>query len=106
MSGVPQGSVLKLVVFIFVNDIDDKIECILRRSAVDIKLSGAIDKVEERDAIQRDMDKLKKWANVNLVRFNKAKCKVLHFSGVKLRCVYRLGGELLDSNPTKKCSGL
>lgn len=66
MSGVPQGSVLKLVVFIFVNDIDDKIECILRRSAVDIKLSGAIDKIEVEDTIQGDLDRLRKWAYENL----------------------------------------
>ena len=107
MSGIPQGLVLGPALFdIFVSDMDSGTECTLSMFADATKLRGAVDTLEGRDAVQRDLDRLETWACADLMKFSKARCKVLHMGQGNPKHKHRLGDEGIESSPEEKDLGV
>jgi len=91
---------------IFVGNTDSGTECTLSKFADDTKLCGVVDMLEGRDAIQRDVNRLESWVCVNRMKFNKAKCKVLHVGRGNPKHKYRLSRECFESSPEEKDLGV
>jgi len=83
---------------------DSGTECTLSKVADNTKLCGVVDMLEGRDDIQRDADRLERWACANLMKFNKAKYKVLYMGRDKPKHKYSvsLGREWIESSPEEE----
>lgn len=97
-----QGPVL---LNILINNLDEGTECTLSTMADYTKLGGVTDAQRCCDAIQRDLDRLKSWAQKTLVRVNKGKSRFLHLRWNNHTHQYRLGNDLLERSSTEDPGG-
>ncbi|RMC21743.1 hypothetical protein DUI87_02612 [Hirundo rustica rustica] len=67
---------------------------------------GVVDMPEGLDSIQRDLDKLENWSYMNLMRFNKVKCKVLHLGWGNPWYQSRLEDEQIESSLPRRTWGV
>jgi len=62
--------------------------------------------LEGRDCRPKGPGQVERWAHANLMKFNKAKCKVLHMAQGNPKHKYRLGREWIESSPAKQDLGV
>lgn len=62
--------------YVFSNDLDNRTECTLSRSADDGKLGGVVDRPLWSTALQRNINRPEKRADRNLGKFNKGESPV------------------------------
>ncbi|KAJ7419697.1 rna-directed dna polymerase from mobile element jockey-like [Willisornis vidua] len=90
---------------IFVNVLDEGIECPLCHFAENTKLDRTADLLECRKTLQGDLDRQDQWAKANNMSFNKARYWALHLSHNKPRQHYGLGEEQLENCPAERIWG-
>ena len=111
LSGVPQGTVLASILFIImISDIDEELKnSISRLFADDTKVSAKIRSHEDMELLQKDLDKIYKWADDNHMEFNERKFEKMshgNTDGVIAGTYKTKSGEEIHENKTVKDLGI
>ena len=105
-SRIPQGNVLGPTLFIiYINDLPDKISSFVKLFANDTTLYSVVNNKTDEDILQKDLDLLIDWSDKWLLKFNKTKCKHLHFGNNQVK-KYKLGNLEISQTENEKDLGI
>nr|VZI22930.1 unnamed protein product [Spirometra erinaceieuropaei] len=108
-SGVPQGSVLDLTLFlVYVNDCASELNCDVAMFADDIKIWSTIRSEVDEARLQTNLDHLEQWSKDWLLPFNVIECNFLRVGRTSSpnHTVYRLTGKPLQEVEAQKDLGV
>ncbi|KAJ7413933.1 rna-directed dna polymerase from mobile element jockey-like [Willisornis vidua] len=80
--------------------------CFLSKLADDTKLRGVTNTPEDCTVLQKDLNRLKRWAGKSCLRFHKGKCRVLHLGRSNPFYQDRLVTNLQESSSVEKDLGV
>ena len=101
LSGVPQGSVLGLILFlVYINDLEEGVTGSI------LKFAEKLRKLEIKIFLQDDIDKIVKWSEKLQMLFNFWKCKCLHTGPGNSGMNYEMGGTILIKTVKEKDFGV
>jgi len=76
--------------------------CPLSKFADDTKLGGAVNCFRGKEALQKDLARLKHRAITDYLKFNKNTCQILHLGWCNPGYMYRFRGKRLDCSPGER----
>jgi hypothetical protein len=107
LSGIPQGSILGPLLFlIYINDIDCGIISNILKFADDTKIYGKVGTSRGIEELRKDLETLCKWSEKWQMKFNIAKCKVMHIGAKNSGAEYKMKDEKLDEIIEEKDLGV
>lgn len=95
LNGIPQGSVLGLILFIiYISDLPEIINSDLYRFADDTKVLGQIANHQDSYELQHDQDEIQRWSKNWLLSFDPFRCKGAFENIMYAHCYIISGHEL------------
>ena len=109
ISGVPQGTVLRPLLFlVYINDLPCRVKATARLFADDCLLYRTVNSSDDAASLQQDLDNLQEWEHAWQMHLNPEKCEVIHITRRRnrIQMPYFIHGQQLGITNSAKYLGI